>query len=182
MTAVINWRYITSCCIWFLFYLQHQWYVLTDIMKYDYTKDGSDATHTQDYLYCLTHPNSCKNWIVSWVIVQKILIRLFFYQFLTRSIFYSYIYVMISVSNKSTVRHLNTRTAVVDEALGGIFFLFLLKYHMYKNNTKLQHNSCYVFFVTMTFMCSNCSVCILSRYMKSVCMFCCRDLESHSET
>jgi len=94
----------------------------------------------------------------------------FFYQFLSRFVFYSCINIMISVSNKFTVRRLNTRTAVVDEAFGGIFFLFLRQYHMYKNNTKLQYNSCYVFFVSMTSMCSNCSVCILSRYMKSVCM------------
>lgn len=50
--------------------------------------------------------------------------------------------------------------------LGEGDFLFILQYHTHKNSTKLQFDSCYLFFVLLPFIRSNCPVCLLSRYIK----------------
>jgi hypothetical protein len=90
-----------------------------------------------------------------------------FYQSLSRLMFYSYIIAMISVPNITSERHPYPRTAVVDKALRERnSFLFILHYRTYKNSTKPQSDSCYVFFVVLAFIRSTCPVCSLSRYIK----------------
>jgi len=78
-----------------------------------------------------------------------------------------YIIAMISVPNISSECHPYPRTAVVDKAMRGTLFLFILHFRTYKNNTKLQSDICYVFFVVLAFIRSNCAACTLSPYMKS---------------